>query len=295
MAKTSSPKAVTPVGRRVRFIILCASIGAVIVATTLGISSLIHQGHGMLGISSTVSLGIIGSLGATAFVGLLAVIWRLADSNSVPLPRPIEAARNDGLATTSRRKCDLEFEEWFAFLERAQKEFYVVGHTMGKWCDPSRRGAFVSEIQRLLAAKGRVTLVMLGPKSPQVPILRGATGKDYSSRIADTDAVLTELESSLAPAHKRRLRVSRLEDDSAIPYMVVGNEERLVTATYLARTDSNDMPCIELVREDEAARAIYDDLHKLAAEGAAQSVADAAPKFSGGLAARLASRPRRSP
>lgn len=292
MAKTSSPKFVAHVGRRVRFIILCASIGAVIVATTLGISSLIHHGHGMLGISSTVSLGIVGSLGATAFVGLLAVIWRLADTNSVPSPQPIEAAGNDEPAKTSRRKCDLEFEEWFAFLERAQKEFYVVGHTMGKWCDPSRKDAFVSQVQRLLAAKGRVTLVMLGPKSPQVPILRSATGKDYSIRIADTDAVLRELESSLIPAHKRRLQVSRLEDDSAIPYMVVGNEERLVTATYLARTDSNDMPCIELVREDEAARAIYDDLHKLAAEGAGDG-APAASELASGLGARMRARTRR--
>lgn len=272
--------------------ILCASIGAVIIATTLGISSVIHHGHGMLGISSTVSLGIVGSLGATAFTALLALIWRFSDTNSVPLHLPIEAAENDEPAKTSRRKCDLEFEEWFAFLEMAQKEFYVVGHTMGKWCDPSRKGAFVSQIRRLLAAKGRVTLVMLGPQSPQVAILRGATGKDYSRRIADTDAVLRELESSLVPAHKRRLRVSRLEDDSAIPYMVVGNEERLVTATYLARTDSNDMPCIELVRDDDSARAVYDDLHKLAAEGVGGQ-APAMRVLAGGLGARVRARARR--
>lgn len=275
-----------------RFLILCACIGAVIVMATLGISSLIHHGHGMLGISSTVSLGIVGSLGATAFVALLGVIWLLADTPSVPSPGPTEAAGNNEQARPSRRKCDLEFEEWFAFLERADKEFYVVGHTMGKWCDPSRKGVFVSQIQRLLAAKGRVTLVMLGPRSPQVPILRDATGKDYSGRIADTDAVLRELESSLVPAHRGRLQVSRLEDDGAIPYMVVGNEERLITATYLARTDSDDMPCIELGREDEAARAIYDDLHRLATEGA-EGRASAAPEQRAGLGVRLRGRSRR--
>jgi hypothetical protein len=292
MVRTSSRK-VAHAGRGARFLILCACIGAVIVATTLGISSLIHQGHGMLGISLTFSLGIVGSLGATALVALLGVIWRLTNIRSVPSPRTTGTAGDGEQVRTSRRKCDLEFEEWFAFLEEADREFYVAGHTMGKWCDPSRKDAFVSQLRRILAAGGKVTLVMLGPGSPQVPILREATGKDYSGRIADTGAVLDELEFLVDPTHRTGLRVRRLEDEGAIPYMVVGNEERLVTATYLARTDSEDMPCIELDREDEAARAIYDDLQKLAAEDAGAS-APAASVQSDGLAARLRGRSRRS-
>jgi hypothetical protein len=263
MARSSSSQAGAE-SRRSRFFALSACYSTLIVATTLGMSSLIHNGHGMLGISSALSLGIVASVGGVGILALLGVIGRLTEPAG-EAPPAHGTSREE--TKSSRRKCDLEFEEWFAFLEKAQEEFYVAGHTMGKWCDPSRKGAFVAQVQRLLAVGGKVTLVMLGPDSPQVPILRDATGKDYSGRIAYTGAVLGELESSLDPAHKVRLRVRRLEDDGAIPYMVVGNEARLVTATYLARTDSDDMPCIELDREDETARAVYDDLHKLASEG----------------------------
>lgn len=244
-----------------------ACYGGLIIAAVLLISSLIHDGHGILGISSAISLGIVASIGAAALIALMRLIVRMTEPVSETSTVSGGPAEDNGGSKTSRRKCDLEFEEWFAFLEEAKSEFYVAGHTMGKWCDPSRKDAFVSQLRRILAAGGKVTLVMLGPESPQVSILRDATGKDYSGRIADTGAVLGELESSLNPAHKAGLRMRRLEDDGAIPYMVVGNEGRLVTATYLARTDSDDMPCIELGREDEAARAIYDDLHKLAEEG----------------------------
>jgi hypothetical protein len=250
----------------VRFLVVSACYAALIVAASLLISSLIHDGHGMLGISSTLSVGIVASIGAVALVGLGRVIARVTDpmSNAPTVPTMAGGEGPGEARKVSRRKCDLEFEEWFALLEEAEREFYVAGHTMGKWCDPSRKEAFVSQLRRLLAGGGKVTLVMLGPGSPQVPILRDATGKDYSGRIADTGAVLAELEASLGPGHRTRLTVRRLEDDGAIPYMVVGNEGRLVTATYLARTDSDDMPCIELARKDESARALYDDFHKLA-------------------------------
>lgn len=69
---------------------------------------------------------------------------------------------------------------------------------------------------------------------------------------------------------------------------------RLVTATYLARTDSDDMPCFELGRDDEAALAIYDDLHKLAGLGAPASTPAIAPGAAPrGVGARLLGRSRR--
>lgn len=271
--------------RWVRLIVLSGVYAVLIVAATLLVSSLIHNGHGMLGISSAVSVGIVISVAGALVVALFGTIRSLTEPVG-----PSTAAAPDISAESSRRKCDLEFEEWFAFLEEAEEEFYVAGHTMGKWCDPSRRGVFVAQIRRLLAAGGTVTLVMLGPDSPQVPILFDATGKNYSGRIADTSAVLTELRGSLDSVHRARLRVKQLDDHGAIPYMVVGNETRLVTATYLARTDSDDMPCIELDRSDEAARAIYDDLHKLAGVGAANPKVSARPS---GRGTRLLRRARR--
>jgi hypothetical protein len=93
----------THVGRRVRFLILCVCIGTVIVATTLGISSLIHDGRGMLGISSTFSLGFLISLGATAFVALLGVIWQVADTSLEPSSRLAGAVGGDQERTWSSR------------------------------------------------------------------------------------------------------------------------------------------------------------------------------------------------
>ena len=107
---------------------------------------------------------------------------------------------------------------------------------------------------------------MLDPESTQLPILKQATGTDYRARITESIPILEELQSTLDPQHSVRLKVTQIKGDGAIPYMVVGNERRLLTASYLARTDSDDMPCIELVRETESARAIYDDFHKLADE-----------------------------
>jgi hypothetical protein len=271
--------------RRWRLLALSAVYAVLIAAGTLLASSLIHDGHGMLGISSAVSVGIVIAVAGGLALALFGAIRSLTEPVG-----PSAAVGPDLSAESSRRKCDLEFEEWFAFLEEAEKEFYVAGHTMGKWCDPSRRGVFVAQIRRLLAAGGTVTLVMLGPDSPQVPILFDATEKNYSGRIADTSAVLTKLRGSLDPAHRARLRVKQLNDHGAIPYMVVGNETRLVTATYLARTDSDDMPCIELDRGDEAARAIYDDLHKLAGVGVAGTTDPDRPT---GRGARLLGRARR--
>jgi hypothetical protein len=227
-----------------------------IVATVSVISSLVNDGHGMFGLSTELSIGIVGSIGAAALVGLTRVIWREASTGTTD--GDVAVGKSD-----ARRKCELEFDEWFAILTDARQEFYVAGHTMGKWCDESRREDFVNELRRILAAGGRVTLVMLGPESPQLPILKASTGKDYSGRIAHSIPVLRAFEASLAAEHSVRLRVKMLEDDGPIPYMVVGNEQRLVTATYLARTDSDDMPCLELDRESESARAIYDDFHKL--------------------------------
>jgi hypothetical protein len=240
-----------------RFLRVSACYSGLIVATILLILSFVSHGHGMLGLSFGLSIGILGSIVATALVGLARIIWRETS--------PI-ALHDDTVAGTKtpRRKCEFKFDEWFAILAEAEQEFYVAGHTMGKWCDESRKDMFVSQLRRILAAGGRVTLVMLGSESPQLPILKAATGKDYRGRIAHSVPVLREFETSLDAKHRTRLRITKLEDDGPIPYMVVGNERRLVTATYLARTDSDDMPCIELNRESESARAIYDDFHKLA-------------------------------
>lgn len=241
------------------FYIVSGCFVGLIVGMFLLLYPIIDGGHGILGIDSTVSIAVIGSVVAVALVGLLQTIRR---RTSHPQDR---GAKGDE-ARPPRRKCELGFDEWFALLKEAEREFYVAGHTMGKWCDRSRKDGFVNHVRRILADEGTVTLVMLDPESPQLPILKQATGTDYKARIAESVPLLEELRSRLDPQHKARLKVTRIKGDGAIPYMVVGNERRLLTASYLARTDSDDMPCIELARESESARAIYDDFHKLADE-----------------------------
>jgi hypothetical protein len=235
------------------FYVVSGCFAGVIIALSLLLYPIVDGGPGLPGIDSTVSIAVIGSVISVALVGLLHTIRRRTKQGHV----------GDG-AQPPRRKCELGIEEWFAILTEAESEFYVAGHTMGKWCDRSRQERFASHIRRILAEDGTVTFVMLDPESPQLPILQRATGTDYSTRIAESVPVLEELRSTLDPVHRARLKVTQIRGDGAIPYMVVGNERRLLTAAYLARTDSDDMPCIELLRESESATVIYDDFHKLA-------------------------------
>jgi hypothetical protein len=79
--------------------------------------------------------------------------------------------------------------------------------------------------------------------------------------------VLAELRAELQPAARDRLTISVLSEHPTLPYMVVGNERRLVTPTYLCSTDSDDIACLELERSSAAATAVYDDFHKLADAG----------------------------
>src|SRR5262249_22808352 len=108
---------------------------------------------------------------------------------------------------------------------------------------------------------------MLDPKSPQLARLHQATSVDYTGRIETSLHVLADLCSALDEASRGRLRLSMLGDPVTLPYMVVGNDRTLVTATYLGATDSDDVLCLELDRTCGAAMPVYDDFHKLAALG----------------------------
>jgi hypothetical protein len=241
---------------RATVIVLFLAIG--MAAVLIG-SSLIEHGHGMLGISEGFSLAILTPVIVAFVLAAVGLLWR-ATSGEFAAPAPPVGT------PLPRQKHELRSDEWFGLLTDARYEFYIAGHSMGLWCSASNRERFTGELRRILAAGGKVTLVMLGAGSPQLGLLHAATGTDYSDRIAQSRLVLGELEGSLDELHRRRLRVTMLSGPAPIPYMVVGNEKRLLTATYLARTDSEAMPCLELGRDSEPGRAIYDDFHKLASE-----------------------------
>jgi hypothetical protein len=238
-----------------------------IVAAVLIASSVIEHGKGILGISEQFSLIVLAPLIVALLLLAARVIWMGTGG---------EIASRQSLRTTARKvpqKAEISSNEWFKVLTEARQEFYIAGHSMGRWCSKSNKARFFSELRRLLGERGEVTLVMLGARSPQLEPLKKATGRDYLSRIRESRRVLLELESSLDEGERTRLRIRMLEDHVLLPYMVVGNEQRLLTATYLARTDSESMPCVELPRGSETGRAIYDDFHKLAEEGGGEDEA----------------------
>src|SRR5207248_2449097 len=72
-------------------------------------------------------------------------------------------------------KSALTSNEWLQFLQTAKSEFYVAGHSLGKWCSASNREDFKNHLRRILDSNGRVTLVMLDPASPQIARLQLAT------------------------------------------------------------------------------------------------------------------------
>lgn len=238
-----------------RVLVLGALVILIVSGLILG-SSLIEHGHGFLGLSETVSLAILGPVLLAGLGFCFALVSRATsgDLNDPPF----------GAGSVVRRKCDFSSEEWFELLEEAEKEFYIAGHSMASWCGASSEGRFTEELEQLLLADGRVTLVMLALESPQRSVLQQATQIDYGKKIEVSQRVLGDLERTLDADLKTRLRITTLLDHTPLPYMVVGNERRLVTATYLSRTDSDFMPCLDLDRKSDAGRAIYDGFHKMA-------------------------------
>ena len=74
-------------------------------------------------------------------------------------------------------------KEWFRYLEDADTQFYIAGHSLGRWCDESSHDRFTEELGRILGGGGAVTLIMLHPDGLQLPRLRTATGTDYSENV----------------------------------------------------------------------------------------------------------------
>ncbi len=239
--------------------IVVPSLLCVIAAVT----ALAVLGHGTGSpLGSTLAVGVLSSLLATVIVSAVRVVVVVRSESPSP-----DALIPAGLVRIKPKK-DLTTQEWLQLLQTAKDEFYIAGHSLGRWCAPSTRDEFVDHVRRILDSKGRVTLVMLDPTSQQINRLQQATAVDYTSRIKTSFSVLRELAEQLHPDSLERLKVAVLNDHQALPYMVVGNERRLVTATYLGSSDSDEVACLEFDLPSSAARAVYDDFHELAEAGA---------------------------
>lgn len=214
-------------------------------------------------LSWTLAVGVLSSLVAAMVIYVIRIVVAVGDR---PPPSTASDAYHPGLIRATP-KHSRTAKEWFDFLVTARSEFFIAGHSLGRWCSASNEDEFKSHVRRILGNKGRVILVMLGPSSPQIQRLLDATSADYTDKIHTSLRVLAELRAGLEPSALDQLTISALEDDLMLPYMVVGNEQRLVTATYLGSTDSEQMTTLELERSCDAAKAVYDDFRKLAAAG----------------------------
>lgn len=138
-------------------------------------------------------------------------------------------------------KTSLTPDEWISVMDGARHEFILAGHTLGRWCGETHRDMFESNILRLLNRHGSVKLLTLAPGSPHLGRLKRATERDYTKAVNDSREFLSDLLSRLSPEQRSRLTVSILPDHAVLPYMLVGNERRLITAASLSSHDSDDV------------------------------------------------------
>lgn len=165
-----------------------------------------------------------------------------------------------------RPKSALTRSEWLDVLTNAESELYIAGHSLGRWCDKAHHQRFTTEIARILQ-RGTVTLVLLHPESQQLPRLQQSTGRNYSASLEKSLQLLKSFIKQLPVEHRAKLSVSLLKDPHALPYMLVGNERTLITATYFATRDSEEVPCLTLKSRSDTAVPIYNDFHALALLG----------------------------
>jgi hypothetical protein len=232
--------------------------GLICVGAAIGIALVLR--HDPFG--SALAIGVLAGLiviviGAAAKAGLIA----LHSASGVPPTIP-------GLVRIAP-KSSIVPEEWMDLIAKAHAEFFLAGHSLGKWCGESHREEFLEHIVRILSAEGSVKLLTLGPGSSHLQSLKLATDTDYTKRVAESREFLSGLLARLTLEQCRRLTISVLPEHANLPYTVAGNERTLITATYLSSRDSDEVPCLQLERDSGAAISIYDDFCLLVKQGEA--------------------------
>ena len=181
----------------------------------------------------SLAAGILSSLSAAMIVY---VISRVIAIDDWPQRSTADDAHHPGLIR-AMPKHSRTAKEWFEFLVTARSEFYIAGHSLGRWCSASNQDEFKSHVRRILDSKGRVILVMLDPSSPQIQRLKQATSVDYTDRIHTSLRVLAELCAELEPSASARLTISALTDDMVLPYRSGATRSvSLPPLTWAART-----------------------------------------------------------
>lgn len=164
-------------------------------------------GHGIGPLGTTLAVGTVSSLVATMIV--------ISHASSPPSARPRRSPPVDlGGSVGVKPKNAIASTEWLHVPQSAKQEFYIAGHSLGRWCSATNQEEFKDHLKRLLRKGGNVTLVILAPESPQIARLQKATSVHYRDRIRTSLAVLADLDASLNDGERRRLTISTLPTNS---------------------------------------------------------------------------------
>jgi hypothetical protein len=237
----------------------------------------------LIAVLSLVALGLFtvnyDALGSETAIGVLV---SLVASGVLSLSASVLQGQRDPQETASQvsasqvsipglirvlPKTDVTPGEWWKLMDEADHEFFLAGHSLGKWCGGTHGERFGEDIIRILAKHGKVTLLTLGTDSPQLQRLKLATGRDYTKAVEESRDFLHKLLTKLDADQKARLVISVLPEHAPLPYTVVGNEHTLLTAMYLSSRDRDEVPCLEIARKSDAAISIYDDFCLLVKQG----------------------------
>lgn len=220
-------------------------------------------------LGSETAIGVFGSLITAVVLSLFASVQQ--SRRDPPETTPQVSTPQVSIPGLIRvlPKTDVTPGEWWRLMGEAEHEFFLAGHSLGKWCGGTHGERFEEHIIRILKKHGRVTLLTLGPDSPQLLRLKQATGRDYTQAVEESRDFLSKLLARLDADQTARLVISIIPEHAALPYTVVGNEHTLVTAAYLSSRDRDEVPCLEIARKSDAAISIYDDFCLLVKQGEA--------------------------
>jgi hypothetical protein len=254
----------------------------VIVFATLALGGAIAigamVGSSPKGTAFAVGVGILGSLIASFYVVLVNVFVlgddgveasRLSEAvHALEQAVPILAQMSNHRVLAVQSKGRFSDADWIDLLEQADRELFIVGHALNKWCRDDMRDTFERTIERLTRNSGTVQLIMLPATGRVTTMLSGHRGKDYSRRIDETLDVLAAVSAALPAECRDKLDVRVLLDDGfPMPYMLAGNDTFLITAAYpLAADDSDAMLAVKVEARTPFAWALRNDLRKLAGE-----------------------------
>jgi hypothetical protein len=154
-------------------------------------------------------------------------------------------------------------DEWMEVLTGAQKELVLVGHALDTWCDPDFRFAFSEALSRLARTGGSVRLLTLPRLGANTKTLEQQRGQKYGQRVQTTQEHVAAVYAGLSLTERKNLNVSVLASAIPMPYMVVANEDVLITCAYPTTGESGGMLAIRMSSTSDAGRVIRKDIECL--------------------------------